>query len=337
MNSEPTDAIRVSHEQLAGFAQSACNAIGLPDADGALLTQLLVASDLRGNYSHGTAQLANYQQWFATGKLNRTPDVRVIRETPCSVLVDGDGGLGYFPLHTGMRLAVDKALVHGTCVLVTRRHEHIGATGHYARIAVAAGLMCFVTTGHQLDLAPLADATPQQLWSAAGGSGMAFAAPGAEGPPFVLDFGTMHDLYANAPHREDVLALAPGMVLRAIGLGETCQIFGGFLAGVPLNPADNPRRHTSPRGMEQGAMAFLFRPELFLEEGELQRQVDAYVETVRELTPLPGFDRAHVAGDIEAANEARYRRDGIPVGKWQQGRLTALASALAMPLPWRNS
>ena len=43
----------------------------------------------------------------------------------------------------------------------------------------------------------------------------------------MLDFGAMHDLYG--PPRDELAALAPGLVLRSIGLGEICQAWGGLL------------------------------------------------------------------------------------------------------------
>ena len=36
------------------------------------------------------------------GQLNKDPQIEVVRETPVSALVDGDGGLGYFPAYQGL-------------------------------------------------------------------------------------------------------------------------------------------------------------------------------------------------------------------------------------------
>ncbi len=52
---------------------------------------------------------------------------------------------------------------------------------------------------------------------AAGGSPMAFAVPAGETVPMVLDFGTMHDLYADSPHVPELFSLAPGWSFAAWG------------------------------------------------------------------------------------------------------------------------
>ncbi|MFB6219358.1 MAG: Ldh family oxidoreductase, partial [Halobacteriaceae archaeon] len=232
MNTLPDDFIRVPPEEMEAFVAAATRAVGLPEPKAALLAELLAANDLRGVFSHGTRLVADY--WgkgyvpmMRDGDLNPDPDVEVVRETPASVLVDGDGGLGYFPAHEGTRRAVEKAEESGVAAMATRNHGHFGAAGIYAREAVEAGLLAFVTSGHQLDLLP-----GDELYAAAGGSPMAFCAPTAEEDPVVLDFGTMHDLYPDSPYRDAIAELAPGLVLRHIGMGSICQAWGGLLTGL---------------------------------------------------------------------------------------------------------
>ncbi|MEN8151911.1 MAG: Ldh family oxidoreductase, partial [Planctomycetota bacterium] len=77
----------------------------------------------------------------------------------------------------------------GIAVLLTRNHGHFGAAGLYSRLTLPHDLLCFVTSGHQLALAP-----GKPVYSSAGGSPMSFSAPAGSEDPLVLDFGAMHDL-----------------------------------------------------------------------------------------------------------------------------------------------
>ena len=110
---------------MSGAAQT----VGLPKEKSDLLAELLTANDLRGVFSHGTRLMAEYAPLMRDGLLNNAPDVRVVRETPVSMVVDGDGGLGYFPAFEGTRLAIEKANSHGMAVMQSRNHGHIGAAG----------------------------------------------------------------------------------------------------------------------------------------------------------------------------------------------------------------
>jgi LDH2 family malate/lactate/ureidoglycolate dehydrogenase len=289
-----------------------------------LLATLLVDNDLRGVFSHGTTQIATYARLMRDGRLNPRPDVRVVTETPLTLVVDGDGGLGYFPCYVGMERLVEKAKQAGLAILLTRNHGHFGAAGIYARMTLGHDLLCFVTSGHQLRLE-----AGQPLYDAAGGSPMAFTAPTDREEPFVLDFGAMHDLYG--PPRDEIARLAPGLALRSIGLGEICQAWGGVLSGLRIDP--EPPRWSWP-GANQGSLVIAFRIDLFAEPPEFKREMDAYARRVHALRPLEGFDRALMPGAIEAIREREYRADGIPVGPEHRQRLEGLAEELGLARPW---
>ncbi len=324
MNLPPSDCIRVPHPKLHEFVSAASFAVGLPPDKAELLAELLVGNDLRGVFSHGTTQIATYARLMRDGKLNPSPEVRLARETPVSSTFDGDGGLGYFPCHEGTRFAVEQAKRTGVAVMLTRNHGHFGAAGIYARLTLGHDLLCFVTSGHQLHLE-----RGRPIYDAAGGSPMAFTAPTADEPPVVLDFGAMHDLYG--PPRDELAALAPGLVLRSVGLGEICQAWGGLLSGLRIDP--DPPRWQWP-GANQGALVIAFRIDLFADPAAFRSGMDAYIRKVRELRPLPGFDRSLLPGGVESAREREYRAVGVPVGVEHRQRLEALAGELGLTVPW---
>jgi LDH2 family malate/lactate/ureidoglycolate dehydrogenase len=56
---------------------------------------------------------------------------RVIKETPVSALVDGDGGLGRLPARFAMQVAIEKAKQSGMAVAAVRNSARFGAIGYY--------------------------------------------------------------------------------------------------------------------------------------------------------------------------------------------------------------
>jgi LDH2 family malate/lactate/ureidoglycolate dehydrogenase len=302
--------------------------VGLPKDKSELLAELLTANDLRGVFSHGTQQIATYARLMRDGKLNNNPKVKVVNETPVSLLMDGDGGLGYFPAYQGTLKVIEKAKQQGIAVLLTRNHGHFGAAGIYSRLPLKHDLLTFVTSGHQLSLSP-----GQPLFNAAGGSPMSFSVPAGEENPLILDFGAMHDLYANSPFRDEIARKAPGMVFRSIGLGAICQSWGGFLAGVPL---DESRAVKDFPGANQGSLVITFKISLFMPPERFKKEMDEYVRMVRSLKPLEGFDQAYLPGGIEAVREKEYRREGVPVGPEHKEKLEKLASELGIGVPWKG-
>lgn len=327
MNIPPESFVRVPVEALRELSVGLGVAAGLRPARAEQLADLLTANDLRGVVSHGTIQLATYVRLLRAGVLNPDPQLEVVRDTTTSLLVDGDGGLGYFPAYDGTQLVIAKAEAAGIAVLVTRNHGHFGAAGLYSRLTLEHGLLSFVTSGHQLELN-----AGDPVYAAGGGSPMSFSAPTAQEPPLVLDFGAMHDLYEESAR--DLLAeVAPGLVHRSIGLGMVCQSWGGLLAGVPLDP-DRARRRWS--GANQGSMVIAMRIDLFAEPEQFTAEMDAYARAVRALTPIPGASGSYLPGGLEAEREARYRSEGIPVGSDHQRQLQQAAVELGVPVPWES-
>ncbi len=326
MNLPPKESISVPHHSLHIFVAQAAQSVGLPADKAELLAELLTNNDLRGVFSHGTTQIATYARLMRDGVLNSRPAVSVVRETPVSLLVDGDGGLGYFPAYAGTLALIEKVKSQGIGVLLTRNHGHFGAAGIYSRLTLPHDLLAFVTSGHQLDLQP-----GQPIFAAAGGSPMSFSAPAGEEESLLLDFGAIHDLYASSPHRDEIARLAPGTVFRSIGMGAICQSWGGFLAGVPLDPGRAQRTFS---GANQGALVMAFRIDLFQSVDAFKREMDDYVRAVRRLSPLEGFDESFLPGGVEAARERRYRAEGVPVGVEHRKRLETLAEELHIQAPW---
>jgi len=256
VNTPPTDGIRVPAERMRAFVRELMRTAGLVDDKAALLADLLVANDLRGVHSHGTRQAATYAGLIADGMLNGRPDVRKVAEHEAMATFDGDGGLGYFPSHDAAQWIIGPARRHGVAVALTRNHGHFGAAGIYSRIIVAADLIAYVTSGHQLVWRP-----GQSVRAAAGGSPMSFGVPGGREPALLLDFGTMIDLGAGFPRAAELFGIAPGLVIRNVGLGMVCQALGGFLAGVPM---DEERAVKEYRGANQGALIVAIDPARFI-------------------------------------------------------------------------
>lgn len=326
MNLPPEQFKTVAPQDMRAFVSRIGQAVGLPEDKADFLAQRLVENDLRGVFRHGSERMPIYVRQFRDGELNPDPQVRIVKETPVSLIVDGDGGLGYYPAFEGTLALVNKAQKQGMAVLLTRNHGHIGAAGIYSRLTLDHDLLSLVTSGHQLDLS-----SGDPIFDAAGGSPFSFSAPADQEDPLVLDFGTMHDLYANSPFRDEIAGKTPGIVFRAVGMGAVCQSWGGLLAGVPLDPIRATREYP---GANQGSLVIAFKISLFMRPDQFKREMDEYVRAVRALQPLSGFDRSFLPGGVEAAREREYRETGIPVGPEHQQALENTAAELGLVPPW---
>jgi LDH2 family malate/lactate/ureidoglycolate dehydrogenase len=323
---QPTiGSIRVRHEPLQAFVYEAARKVEIPEQQATLLAKLLIENDLRGVLTHGSQGMGRYVSEIREGGLNPRPNITTVQETPLSLVLDGDWGLGYFPMYQGTLAIIEKARKHGMAALVTRHHGHIGAAGTYSRMTLKDDLLAFVTSGVQVHMPP-----EYENYVAVGSSPMSFSAPSDHEAPLVLDSAVSDDLH-HKERREGLMKVAPTSALRALGYGAICQAWGGFLAGIPADAAlaDRPYRYA-----HQGGMVFVMRISLFTDPAQFKKDVDTYVRGVRKMKPMDGIEGSFLPGGIEVEHERAYRKDGIPIGPEHRKVLQEVAKELGIATPW---
>ncbi|HLK56394.1 MAG TPA: Ldh family oxidoreductase [Chthonomonadaceae bacterium] len=326
MNRPPAEFTPLAAEILRPFITAVFAQNGMSAEQAALLADLLVANDLRGVFSHGTQQAPHYIGHFQEGRLTPAAEITTVSETPTTLVLDGGGGLGYFPCHEAVTRLIAKAQESHIAVATTRNHGHFGAAGIYARIPLPHGLFCYVTSGHQLNLQP-----DVFVMGAAGGSPMAFGIPCGEEPDFVLDFGAIHDMYGGPEQVRQIMELAPSTVMRSFGLGCACQALGGLMCGVPLDPERAQRQWD---GANQGSFMIVVDIEALFPLETFQREMDEYAQKVRQMSPFSGRDKALLPGAIEWERVQRFSEAGIPISARHAESLRKLAAdhGLASPV-----
>ena len=67
--------------------------------------------------------------------MNVQAEPEVVHETPISAVVDAHDGMGQVMGQYAMRMAIDKARVHGVGMVEVRNSNHYGIAGYYAKMA----------------------------------------------------------------------------------------------------------------------------------------------------------------------------------------------------------
>src|ERR1700730_10402586 len=161
-------------------------ALGMPEDNAKATADILSWADLHGVDSHGISMLPGYDRLRRSGRADMKARPRIIKETPVSALVDGDGGLGHVPARFALQVAIDKAKKSGMAITAVRNSAHFGATGYYTLMAAKEGLIGMACTGaSSIQVAPTFGKEAKlgtDPWS--------FAAPTTDGRPFLLDMAT---------------------------------------------------------------------------------------------------------------------------------------------------
>lgn len=320
--------------------------------------EVLTWADLHGIDSHGISMMTEYDVWRRAGRLNLKAEPRVLRESPASALVDGDGGFGHVAARFGMLLAVDKARIAGIGAVAIRNSSHFGACGYFAKLAADAGLIGLVTTSVSgIRVAPTGGAQARL-----GTDPLAFAAPALDGAPFLLDMATTTVAAGRVRNRaNEGRRCPPGWVLTAAGepsddpnallqqggfmtslggspegssykgygLATMVNILSSCLSGATL--ITDPEHTRKPQGMDIGHFLLALDPHLFRDGDACAHDVQALCTALRATHPIDPQHPVQVAGDPERAHAAQRRAVGIAIPPGLLAKLRRLAADADAP------
>ena len=334
MNRPPETFVSVQEDRLLAFSTACFEKAGLSHDHAALISRLLVNSDLRGVRSHGTRTVNGYCSGFENGDMNPQPNIRQIHETPTAVVLDGDGTLGYLPMVRATEGAIAKAKEVGLGMGLVRHIGHYGSAGHYTRLCMEAGCIGFSVQGYQ-NLGNAAGSDPKPQLGYFGNPPLCFAIPSGDEPSVVLDVATsiMAD-YQRGEEYDALLSLIPAAFFKSMGYTAVAGLLGGGLTGYTL-PDDEGVSERWPGGARLGGMVLAIHVDAVVPEAVFRAETDRMVRDVREtFEPMPGYGRALLPGGIEVERFETHRREGIRYGEMEQESAREVSERLGVLLPW---
>lgn len=351
-----------SYAHLFAYTQSILEKIGCPPSDARLAAEVLLSADLRGVDSHGVARLSGYVRLWEKERINATPNVRIVHETPSTAVVDGDSGLGLVVAPKAMQVAIDKAKAVGTGWVSVKNSNHYGIAGYHAMMALGHDMIGISLT----NASPLVSPTfsKERLL---GTNPIAVAIPAKNQPPFVADMATTTAANGKLEILQRKNLDAPlGWVQDKDGNSTTDS--NGVKKGGALLPLGGDREHGSHKGYALGAIvdilsavlsganygpwvppfvAFLdplpnlvgegighffgaMRVDAFRPADEFKAHMDNWITRFREATPTEGNEKVLIPGDPERELEKERKANGIPLLLPVAEDLTALGEKLGV-------
>ncbi|HEY0433632.1 MAG TPA: Ldh family oxidoreductase [Chitinophagaceae bacterium] len=335
----------ISYQKLYEFTIAILGKIGCPPADAATAATVLLLADLRGVDSHGVARLSGYVRLWEAKRINATPAISILHETPSTAVVDGDSGLGLVVAPFAMKTAIQKAKAAGTGWVAVQNSNHFGIAAAHAMLALQHDMIGLAFTNASPLVAPTFS-TERLL----GTNPICVAVPGGDEPPFVADMATTTAANGKLEILQRKNGVAPpgwiqtkqgvpstnphelkaGGALLPLGgdrehgshkgyaLGAIVDIFSAVLSGanygpwVPPFPAYVPMPDEQPgKGIGHffGAMRIdAFRPAI-----EFKQHMDRWLRRFRSAKPIEGHERVLVPGDPERVIEKERVASGIPL------------------------
>jgi LDH2 family malate/lactate/ureidoglycolate dehydrogenase len=354
-------------EYLEKFTRNVFEKMGCSPEDAKMATDVFIAAELRGYSSHGMIRIKDYYQLWKAGRINVTPNVRIVHESPSTAVVDGDGAIGMIAATRSMQIAIEKARTAGTGWISTKGSNHYGFAGYYSMMALKHDMIGISLTIANPLVAPTGSIEPML-----GTNPISVSVPAGKYPPFVSDFSTTpiaRGKLAIAAKKGEKIPLGwvqdanglpsddPDVITRGgsmVTLGGTIQhgshkgyalsaivdILSAVLSGANFGPFCPPSLAYLPVKEEKvgegtGHFFGAMRIDGFQKPEEFKARMDKWIETFRNAKPAIDCERVLIPGDIEREKEERIRKEGINVLPAIQEEMKEIAAELGISFDLR--
>ncbi|KHD37665.1 malate dehydrogenase [Clostridium acetobutylicum] len=334
---------KYKYEGLLNLCLEVFKRLGYTKEDSYTIGEVLLLADLFGIESHGVQRLTLYYKGIRNGSIKVKNHMNIVKESPVSVVIDGDGGMGQIISKKAMERAIDKAKKTGIGMAIVKNSNHFGIAGYYSRMAERKGLMGIAMTNTRAIVLPTYG-REQML----GTNPISIAMP-ARPIPFLLDMATsvitrgkvevysknnqklnygwaMDDEGRKTDNPDEVLKLANGNTGGLLPLGGDTEIFGGHKGyGISFAvemftsilsgglTSDEIRGNNNTNGVCHAFAAIDYG--LFDDKNAIEKRMSAYMQKIRNSKKAYGASRIYTHGEKELEAYEDRMENGIPINE----------------------
>ena len=339
---------------------------GVPEADAAICADVLLESDRRGIESHGCNRFKPiYLDRIKNGTLLPVTKIDIVKETPTTVVMDANNGMGMVASHKMMTMLIEKAKQSGMAGGTIFNSTHYGIAGYWTGMAEKAGMIGISGTNARPSVAPTWGVEPMM-----GTNPLTFTMPTDEAFPFNFDCATSIVQNGKIEFYEREGKETPaglvvtkdggtmtdsGQILKDMragkcallsigGLGEETGGYKGYgfttiveilsaaLAGGPfMKELSGKTEDGGDRMFRLGHFFFVINPEFFMGLGTFKKTAGDICRGLRGSEKAPGAERIYTAGEKEWDAWQERRDRGVPVGESIQKEFIALRDEYHLP------
>ncbi|MBD3306258.1 Ldh family oxidoreductase [candidate division KSB3 bacterium] len=362
---EAVEYKRVERKPLEVFCQKIFECLQLSEDDAKTAASVLVAAEAMGIPSHGVGRLWRYVSGLKSGLIDPRAPIDVLVDTPASLVLNANGGMGAPVSVRAMNSVIEKANTNGFAFGCVCESNHFGIAGYYARMALPEDMIGIAMTNTSALAVPTFG---RQVMF--GTNPLAFAAPADQEPPFVLDMSTTVvtrgkievydrlgkelpvgwavDKYGRPARNarsmlDDMFERIGGGNLPLGGIGKE---FGGhkgyglavmidILCAVLCGAAFGPAIADIPTSLSDRVSHFFGAMKIanFRNPQEFRRDMDKMLRDLKDCPPAEGQERVYVAGQPEYEKEQESARLGVQVLKKTYDELCKFGEEFGVEIP----
>lgn len=325
--------------------------LGVPEELAGVTATVLAEGDARGFASHGILRLPYILRALRRGTIIANPEIKVVRETVATALVDGGHGLGHPVAAMGMKIAIEKAKRCGVGVVGVNNTNHFGIAGYYAEMATRENLIGVVTTTTDALVHPWGGVEP-----VLGTNALAVGIPWNPHPillDMAMSMAARGKIVAAAKRGECIPlgwavdsegrgttdpkkaiegALSPFGGVKGYGLNFVLEILAGPLVGAAAGKGVVGTLEPVEGFSTKGDLLVAVDPAAFVDREEFLENVSKFVVEVKSSKKAAGVAEILVPGEPEFRKREQSLREGIQISDevWEEVRRIAQELGIAL-------
>ena len=259
---------------------------GVPKEDARICADVLLESDRRGIESHGCNRFKPiYLDRIDKGTLLPVTKIDIVKETPTTVVMDANNGMGMVASYHMMEKLIEKAKTYGMAGGTIFNSTHYGIAGYWTTMAEKAGMIGISGTNARPSVAPTFGVEPMM-----GTNPLTFTMPTDEDFPFNFDCAT--SIVQNGK--------------------------------IEFYERSGKDENGNNRMYRLGHFFFVINPEFFMGLDTFEHTAGGILRGLRDSEKAPGAERIYTAGEKEWLAWQERKDKGVPVGESIQKELTGL-------------
>jgi LDH2 family malate/lactate/ureidoglycolate dehydrogenase len=327
------NSVKVKGELLKEFTKEVFMRVGMTPEDAEIEANALIWANLRGVDSHGVLRIPWYVDNADKGIMNPRPDIRIVKETPATLLIDADRAFGPIVTVAAMNRAMEKAQKVGIGWVIIRNLTHQGALGFYSDMAAKKDMAGIVFVCSPPNMAPYGAKAP-----GVHNSPISISIPAKQHSPLRLDMATSvvaggkmllaRDKGTSIPEGwaldkdgnpttdpEKVTCYLPFGGFKGSGLAMMFECLSSVMAGNPLlgpvlsgvetssqaqdgKAAEGVSQRYVGRGRQNSVVAAI-NISMFTDVESYKENIDTMIDGVKALPKVEGVKEIFVPGEPE--------------------------------------
>jgi LDH2 family malate/lactate/ureidoglycolate dehydrogenase len=300
------------------LSEAALRGMGYEASDARIVADHVIDAALCGYEYSGLAKLLNVAD-SPRFRLPRSP-MRIVRETPVSVLYDGGNEVAMLTMYRAAHAAIARAQQHGFALIGLTNSWTSGRGAYYVEMIARAGLIGIHTVSASRRVAPLGGAK-----AALGTNPISFGFP-TQGDPLVIDLGTSAFMATDLKVRERLgVSLPEGVAIDAAGhpttdaaaarLGAILPFGGhkGYALAVAIRALGVLCEPALDLEKVYGYVTIALKPDLLVPLDEFRSQLTEAIAEIKATPLQEGVNEIRIPGERAYAERERLAREGIEI------------------------